>query len=500
MANANSGLASRAFFSFCEAVGKEHVRFDEESLAEVSRDRTENPGARPAFVVSAATTAEVQAVVRVCHALKLPVTPRVAGMNVGGLALPAEGGVSLDLRRMNRVLEINDSEMYAVVEPGVTWQDITDHLARGRHDLVLGYPLAPPDTSVAAGILMDGLGTLTMAHGPMGEWCNGLEVVLANGEVARVGSIAVSDTWFSRSPLPDLTGLFINWQGITGIVTRLAFTLWPRRAHRRRSVVLCDTPDGGFALMRLGARTGLFDDLGGLSWPTGKMLFGVGKPTIRDPDEPQFFILADYGGDTEEEIRLKEMVFRRCLTTARSQGHRLENPLSIESLVRLNPRFQKFVHFPTRLDFLLDHPGGGITWVGTYGPMSRLEEGARRGISLLEKYGQPPIIVSRPMKQGHFGVLRFIQTFDRERPEEVEKMRALNVEVGTALLELGYVPYKCPASLLPLVLSQMDPGFRSLMQRVKDALDPDGILSPGRWGMVPSLRSSEGGSPQGNRT
>jgi FAD/FMN-containing dehydrogenase len=117
--------------------------------------------------------------------------------------------------------------------------------------------------------------------------------------------------------------------------------------------------------------------------------------------------------------------------------------------------------------------------VGTFGPTERLEEGARAGMRIVEGSGNPPLVVVRPMKGGHYAVLRFIFRFDRR--SETERVRAMMVELGRTLMDLGYVPYKCPATLYEEVARRIDPGFRTLMERLRGAVDPKGILNPDRW-------------------
>jgi FAD/FMN-containing dehydrogenase len=140
---------------------------------------------------------------------------------------------------------------------------------------------------------------------------------------------------------------------------------------------------------------------------------------------------------------------------------------------------QPFAELPARLGFLLDHEGGGLTWIGTFGPMEKLEEGARQGMRIVEAGGNPPLVVVRPMKGGHFAVLRFILRFDKK--SETARVRETLVALGRALMELGYVPYKCPATLYEEVARRIDPGFRALMERLRKAMDPGGILNPDRW-------------------
>ena len=118
------------------------------------------------------------------------------------------------------VVEVNEDEMVMIVEPGVTFGMIRSYLDKHHPGYRYTYPLAPPQTSALSNALLDGLNNLSMKHGAMAEWISGMEVVLPTGELIRVGSCAVVDSWHSRAPLPDLAGLFLGWQGSTGIVVR----------------------------------------------------------------------------------------------------------------------------------------------------------------------------------------------------------------------------------------------------------------------------------------
>ncbi len=212
------------------------------------------------------------------------------------------------------------------------------------------------------------------------------------------------------------------------------------------------------------------------------MLFGVERPLERDPGEPEFFLYLDIGAWSERELELRFALCEEVLEGLRAGGLQCEAPLDIATLLRLNPRFAKFAEFPTRLEFLVDHPGGGLSWVGTYGPMSRFEAYGDRGVAIMERYRMPPILVSRPMKGGHFGVMRFISTFDKKSAEEPARVREMNRGRVLAGLELGFIPYKTPPWVVAeLLRERLDPGFRELLLRVRRALDPGGLMAPHCW-------------------
>ena len=219
-----------------------------------------------------------------------------------------------------------------------------------------------------------------------------------------------------------------------------------------------------------------------LAWPVAKMAFGVAHPAPRAEGEPDFFLVVDVSAMSQREFALKNALLGEEIQGLRRAGFVVEDPVDAEDLVALNPAFVRFARRPTRLDFLLDHPGQGLTWVGTFGPVDRLEEGGARGVEILERHGFPAIIVSRPMASGHYAVLRFIEVFNRFDPDDVARVTRCQDEVGLALLDLGFVPYKCSPLLWRHVSQRMDPGARALITRVQDLLDPAGIMNPGKLG------------------
>ncbi len=465
--------------SFTSAIGPNKVVSDAQALRAYDDDYSEADRITPVVALLPTTVEEVQAIVRIANELRVPLTPRVAGTNVGGLAIPPPGGAVIDLRNMNRILSVNVDDMVAVIEPGVTQQQLHDHLQDERIPLTVGYSLGPKRSSILANLTLDGLTNRSLKYGAMGDWASGFEVVLADGSVVKTGAWALSDVPFARSPFPDLTGLFVGWQGTTGIVTKAALHLVPKHALNERLFLLCYSIHGAYELMRRLCKLEICDDIAGLSWPTGKMMLGVRKPhPIPNVGEPTFFLYADLTANDHEEMSYKKHALGRVVEDLRAEGEAFEHPLDVPSLVALDPRFSRFASFPTDLDFLTER--GGLTWVGTYGPLSRFDETAQRGVDIMVRHGFAPAIVSRAMTGGHFGVLRFLALFEREDSAGIEAVKAMNLELLRAVTEAGFVMYKTPPWAMRELLPRLDPGMVELMRRTRAMLDPSGILNPGK--------------------
>ena len=201
------------------ALGAPRVETTEETRSRFSEDLTEAEPGFPDAVVKAGSVEQVQDVLRLAREYKVPITPIVGGFNMSGLTIPERAGIVLDLTEMNRILEVNEENMFMVIEPGVTWEQVHRELNEHHPSLRFGYPTAPPTSSVLANGLLDGQTNLSLPYGATGQWINGVEAVLASGEVVRTGSAAFGGPWSAGPPLPNLTGLFVNAHGITGIVT-----------------------------------------------------------------------------------------------------------------------------------------------------------------------------------------------------------------------------------------------------------------------------------------
>jgi len=142
----------------------------EDKIKPYSCDMTEADPAMPDAVAYPLTTEEVVAVVKMANEEKCPIVPCVARTNLGALTLPTSGGIILDFTKMNRILKVNRDEMYIVIEPGVTFQQIKDFLEANHGDLRFSYPLSPPWTSVTANALLQDWPTSASAEAP---WTSG---------------------------------------------------------------------------------------------------------------------------------------------------------------------------------------------------------------------------------------------------------------------------------------------------------------------------------------
>ena len=201
-------------------LGKECVASDEPTRRAYGGDKwfAEHD---PDAVVFPGSTEQVSRVMRFATEHKSPVTARGAGYGYVGGCVPVRGGISLSLERMNRIKEISFADAVAVVEPGV----ITGELQAAVRAQKLFYPPDPAslhNCSIGGNVATNAGGPRCLKYGVTRHYVIGLEVVLANGDVLRMGGrVHKNKTGF------DLIGLFVGSEGLLGIVTEITLRLLP---------------------------------------------------------------------------------------------------------------------------------------------------------------------------------------------------------------------------------------------------------------------------------
>ena len=202
-------------------LGSGKVTTNPEDIAAYSGDKWSASHA-PEVVVFAESTADVAVVLSFAHERRIPVTARGAGVGYVGGCVPAHGGIALSVMRMNRILGVHPEDGVAIVQPGVITRDLQD----AARALGWEYPPDPAslkECSVGGNIATNAGGPRCLKYGVTRNYVLGLEVVLADGRVLRTGGrLHKNKTGF------DLVGLFTGSEGLLGVITEATLRLIPK--------------------------------------------------------------------------------------------------------------------------------------------------------------------------------------------------------------------------------------------------------------------------------
>src|SRR4030043_376844 len=183
-------ITSTLYDSLVKIVGKDFASDRKEERYFYARDGGLMPPHEPDFVVMPETTEEVQEIVKLANKEKMPLVPKGSGLALTGLVIPQRGGIVLDMKRMDRILEVNEKARYVVVEAGVTQGILKSHLQKHHPRLRHSIPDSPPVATVVANAVIHGQGRLSQQHGFNSDMVSGLEVVLPTGELCRLGCVS----------------------------------------------------------------------------------------------------------------------------------------------------------------------------------------------------------------------------------------------------------------------------------------------------------------------
>lgn len=486
-------------------VGEDNVLVDAEALAPYRKIMVPGPDEAfaPSGAILASSVEQVQAILAVSRRHRVPLWPVSTGKNFGyGTAAPALAGqMILDLKRMNRILEFDPVLGTVLMEPGVTYQQLADFLETNNHPFIVTGPGAGPIVGPVGQALERGRG-YTPYGDQFGHVC-GMEVVLADGEVLRTGAggIANSTAWqadrYGYGPVLD--GLFS--QSNFGVVTKLGLWLMPRPADykpflvafrhyddlgraveivqrlRLAGVLQNSTVIGNtmYLVAQLARRAEVFHgdgavtdewhsefmrDKGGTIWAVNAALYGTTERIAAD-----WQVVQDAFRDSGGVILGDEQLGQD--PTWRHSRDLMNGKLSLQEYAIYNWR-----------------GGGGSAWFAPV--MAARGRDAMKslalGKSIVREHGFDYlggyIVNSRDMVQ----VIDVL--FDRSKAEEAERARRCFAELIDRYGAEGYGVYRTNIAFMNQAAEVYGPVQRSINRRLKRALDPDGILAPGKSGIV----------------
>ncbi len=447
--------------SLRDIVGAENVLVDEDKVEPYAADAVKEKFP-PEAVLLPRTTAEVAAILKLANARRFPVTARGGGVGYTGGAVPVEGGVVIGTDRMNRIREINADDLYVVTEPGVT----TYALQQAVEAVGLFYPPDPASykTSFIGGNIAENAGGIRSAkYGVTKHYVTGLEVVTPTGDVIRTGGLT------SKNVVGfDLTGLICGSEGMLGVITEATLRLLPlpettrtvRATFRTMTEACACVPRFNRARVTPVAIEVL--DRNAIAAVETEFAFGFGA-------EAGALLLVSVDGhpsEVERDALVCEQVVRDGggFDVMRSETREEEERLW-DVRRAISPALKKFGTMKFNEDVVV--------------PRSRVPELVAR----VEEIGK--LHDTFVVNFGHAGDGNIHINFmcDRDDPEAMRRARAavrdtfaFSVELGGTISGehgIGYV--KAPYLDMALGAATIE-----AMKNIKRALDPNGILNPGK--------------------
>ena len=458
-----------------EAVGKENVVTGEEELERLSADalgpfRTYDRAAvlesRAQVAVVVRDSAQVAAVLRVANQNRIPVVPYAGGTGVMGGVVPVQGGIALDLRPMNRVLDISVSDRTAWVQPGVILADLERGL--NEHGLMLGHdPWSTPIATVGGAIATNGVGYRAAKYGSMGQQVRGLEVVLPTGDVVQTRPLRM------RAAGPDLNALFIGSEGVFGIITRAALRVFRLPEQHIFATVGFRSFDEGYPvvceLFDLGLRPAL-TDLTEEDAPAGAR------------GDSRCVLYMGFEGFAEEVEAQRSRAIRVCAERGGQDLGPEGTRAYWEERYAIAERWQNSV-MPLRPRERVHHEWRSFDYLHVALPVSRVLEFRARAAELVARRGvhiRETAIWTHPEL---FSLLLVDAEHDGE--EAVRNMGATVDQVLMLAQDMGGSMEYCHGVGVKLVhLAAREWGQNlETVRRLKRALDPHNILNPGKLGL-----------------
>ena len=443
------GARFGARFSTTQAVRAHH-----------GHDESHFPDMLPDAVVWPHDRAEVVAIVEACGRYRVPIVPFGAGSSLEGHILPLHGGISVDFSEMNKVLAVHGEDMDAVVQPGITRKQLNTAL----HGSGLFFPVDPgADASLGGMAATRASGTNAVRYGTMRDNVLGMEVVLADGRVIRTGGRARKS-----SSGYDLTRLMIGSEGTLGLITELIVRLHP--LPEAVSAAVCAFPDVASAVrtviqtIQLGvpvARIELLDEL------TVQAINRYSKTTLRE-SPMLFFEFHGSKASVEEQAQTVQEIARD------NGGQDFEWATHPEDRTRL---------WAARHDVYFScialRPGCRGLTTDVCVPISRLADciaGAREDIAASGLIA--PIV-------GHVGDGNFhtVVLVDPDDGAEIQRAEALNRRIVERALAMGGTctgEHGIGFGKQDFLVAEHGREAVDAMRALKRALDPDGLLNPGK--------------------
>ena len=454
-------LDSRIIDQLRQIVGKDQVSTEKADLICYSYDATQQKFL-PDVVVHPQTSDQISRIMRLANSEKVPVFPRGAGSGFTGGSLPTKGGIVLTTERMDQILEIDEENLVAVVQPGV----VTEQFQIAVEKVGLFYPPDPASlkfSTLGGNVAECAGGPRCVKYGVTKDYILGLEVVTPTGDIITTGGPTMKGVVGY-----DLTKLMCGSEGTLGIVTRIVIKLLPLPEAKKTMLVLFDSIDGAARSVSAIVRNKIIPTT--LEFMDGRTLDCVKQATgLQVPDTARAVLIIEVDGDREfldkQARRIADIIQPLGVVETRIA----ETPEESEALWQIRRSVSASLRKVNPDKYNED----------ICVPRSKVPEMIRKVDEISDRYGVP-IVNFGHAGDGNIHVNIMI---DKKIPGEQEKAEKAIKEVFEGALALGGTmsgEHGIGIAKAPYIPLEITPETALYMKTLKKALDPNNILNPGK--------------------
>jgi glycolate oxidase len=454
-------LAPRVIRLLEDILGSENVTTTATDMLCYSYDATQQTFL-PDAVVFPENSEQISLIMKMANVENIPVFPRGAGSGFSGGSLPVSGGIVLVTSRMDHILEIDEDNLVATVEPGV----VTEQFQQAVERVGLFYPPDPASlkfSTLGGNAAECAGGPRCVKYGVTKDYILGLEIVTPQGDIIKTGGATMKGVVGY-----DLTKLMVGCEGTLGIITKLIIKLLPLPEAKKTMLIMFDSIDGAAQAVSAIIRGKIIPTT--LEFMDAATLDCLRKATdLVLPPQAQAVLIVEVDGDTDliekqakrilDIVQPLGVVATRIATTASESEDIWKVRRSVSASLRnVNPdKFNEDICVPR----------------------SRVPDMIRKVSAIGEKYAIPIV------NFGHAGDgnIHVNVMIDKKIAGQTEKAELAIKEIFTGALELGGTmsgEHGVGNTKAPYIPMELDPAAVAYMKTIKHALDPKNILNPGK--------------------
>lgn len=452
-------------------IGIENVKSDEIEKICYSRDMSVHQ-ALPDVIVFPNTKQEIIKIVKLANKEKIPLTPRGAGTNVVGAALPVKGGIVIDICKMNKVLEIKPEDRYTIVQPGVICADLNKELAPTNYF----FPPNPGSSEICTlggMVSTNASGHRAAKYGTTKDYVLGLEVILADGRVLKTGT-KVPKT----SSGYDLTRLFVGSEGTLGILTELTLKIIPIPPYVAFATSNFDTvKDAGKTVSKIYAKgidLAVCEILDKISIDVLNTAMNLNLPEV---EAILIMEIDGYEDDVKKQIKKLKEICEENNGKNVKWSDKVEDRLAMwqgrKGLVASMSRYKEGQRLiPIAEDF-------GV-------PMSRIPD-AITGIQKIAKRNDMVIATFGHVGDGNLHSTFISDVRDKEGWKKIKKVSKELIDMALSLEGTVTAEHGTGIAKTPFIGKEHGIGME-LMRKIKNAFDPNNIMNPGKLALDDTVK------------